>query len=728
MAVKSAGNSERVERLVASMTLAEKIGQLTMVSLGAETIVTGPGATREPSVAEVREGRIGSVLNLVGRDRIHALQKIAVEESRLKIPLLFSLDVIHGYRTCFPVPLAETAAFRPEIWEKTARVAAEEATDDALALTFTPMLDLARDPRWGRIVEGPGEDPHVGAVYARAKVRGFQGNDLSRPDSIAATAKHFVAYGAATAGRDYASVEISERTLHEVYLPAFEAAVKAGCAAIMPAFVDIAGRPVSGDRALLTDLVRTAWGFEGIYVSDYDAVGELVAHGVAADMVEAGAIALDAGMDLDMMSPAYPNGLATAIERGLVDLATLDATVRRVLTFKERLGLFDAPFGRGDPARLSSRPREERRALAREAAAGSMVLLDNHAAVLPLAATGGRIALIGPFAEAAFDMMGPWYGLGDQEVNVSLAEGIRAAFPEREVMVAAGCGKDDDDASGIEAAVALAQTAEVVLLAVGEPAGLSGEAASRVRPGLTGRQADLARAVLACGKPVVVLLVCGRQLIEPWLFEAAAATLVVWFPGAEGGNAAGDVLSGRASPGGRLPVSWPRSIGQIPVFYGERPTGRPFQEGEHFTTRYIDGPNEPQFPFGAGLGFGRIEISAPHPAATTIPLDGGLDVAIDVAHVDGPATDTVVFLFLHDRVASTSRPVLELRRFEAVTLAPGEKRTLRFRLSPADFALLGPDLAPRVEPGLFDLFAGSSADRSQLKGAVVELVERTAEA
>ncbi len=713
--------SERVERLIAAMTLDEKIGQLTQVSLGAETIVTGPGATREPSVAEVREGKIGSVLNLVGRDRIHALQKVAVEESRLKIPLFFCLDVIHGYRTSFPVPLGEAAALRPDLWEATARVAAEEATDDAIDLTFTPMLDLARDPRWGRIVEGPGEDPYVGAVFARAKVKGFQGDDLARPDAIAATAKHFVGYGAVTAGRDYASAEISPRTLHEVYLPAFRAAVEAGCAAIMPAFLDIAGEPLSAHRPLLTELVREKWGFEGIYVSDYDAVAELIPHGVAADPAEAAALALAAGMDVDMMSPAYPTGIAEALDRGILDLATLDATVGRVLAFKERIGLFDAPYGRGDPARPASRPREARRALAREAAIGSMVLLENRGAVLPLAPTGGGLALIGPFADAAFDMMGPWYGLGDQEVNVSLAEGIRAAFPDRAVTVTAGCDRDGDDASGIPAAVAAAEAAEVVLLCVGEPAGISGEAASRMHPGLTGRQADLARAVLATGRPVVVLLTCGRQLIEPWLFEAAAATLVLWFPGCEAGNAAGDVLSGRRSPAGRLPVSWPRAIGQIPVFYAERPTGRPWREGEHFVTRWIDGPNDPQYPFGAGLAYGRVELSAPRLSAATIPAGAALEVEVDVAHVEGRTVETVVFLFLRDRVASTARPVMELKRFDRVTVAPGETRTLRFALGPDDFTLLDAKLEPVIEPGTFDVLVGESADRRGLKSIAVEV-------
>lgn len=711
----------RIDELIAAMTVDEKIGQLVMVSLGAETIVTGPGAAHEPSVEEVREGRIGSVLNLVGRDRIRALQRIAVEESRLGIPLLFGLDVVHGYFTDAPVPLGETAAFRPDLWEATARLAAEEACDEAIALTFAPMIDLARDPRWGRIVEGPGEDAHVGSVFARAKVRGFQGPDLAHPQALAATAKHFAAYGAVTAGRDYASVDVSERTLHEVYLPAFAAAVDEGCAAIMPAFVDLAGRPMSGDRGYLTDLVRRRWGFEGIYVSDYDAVGELVAHGVAADMAEAAARALDAGMDLDMMSPAYPKALKPALERGLVAMTALDAAVARVLRLKERLGLFEAPHARGAATSPRPRPRPERRALVRAVAAASLTLLANRDRVLPLATTGGPIALIGPFATTAEEMIGPWSGLGDQEITVTLAEGIAAAFPDRRITVTAGVAGEGDDGSGIAAAVAAAEAAEVVLLAIGEPARLSGEAASRARPGLTGRQADLARAVLATGKPVVVLLACGRPLTEAWLYEQAAATLVLWYPGSEGGNAVGDVLSGRANPSGRLPVSWPVDIGQIPVFYGERPTGRPFDPNEHFTTRYVDMPNAPLFPFGHGLSYTEFALSDPTVAAATFRAGETVTVSTELANTGSVAGATTVFLFLTDPVASTSRPLLELKRFETVELAAGAKRRLDFTLATADFACLGADLVARAEPGAFWLSVGFSADRKALKTVAVRL-------
>ncbi|MCE1236483.1 MAG: glycoside hydrolase family 3 C-terminal domain-containing protein [Hyphomicrobiales bacterium] len=719
----------RISELLAAMTLEEKIGQLVMVSLGAETIVTGPKAAQEPSVADVRAGRVGSALNLVGRDRIHALQKVAIEESRLKIPLLFGLDVVHGYFTNAPAPLGETAAFRPDLWEKTARLAAEEACDDGIHLTFAPMLDCARDPRWGRIVEGPGEDPTVGRAFARAKVRGFQGDDPASPWSLAATAKHFAAYGAATAGRDYASAEISERTLHEVYLPAFEAAVKTGCLAIMPAFSDIAGRPVTGDRRLLTELVRERWGFEGIYVSDYDAIGELVAHGVAADMAEAAALALKAGMDLDMESRAYPDGLKVALDRGLVSLELIDATVARVLCVKERLGLFDAPFGRGDPNRPAPSTRLDRRAIVREAAIASLTLLSNRDGLLPLASTGGRVAVIGPFAEDTAQMIGPWCGLGDQDEIVTIRQGLTAAFPTRELVFARGCAPDyvEDDADEekdtalIAEAVALAATAEVIVLVLGEPAELSGEAASRADPTLTGRQAELADRVLALGRPTVILMTCGRPLIETDLLERADATLVAWYPGSEGGHAIADVLAGSRAPAGRLPVSWPIAIGQIPVFFGERPSGRPYVPGEHFTTQYLDIPNAPLFPFGHGLSYTTFEIEPPIVSAATFRAAEGLRLSTRVRNAGERAGSTTVYLFARDVVASTSRPLLELKRFETLELASGETREIVFALGAGDFELLGPDLAPCCEPGRFDLSVGFSADRAGLKTISVEL-------
>ena len=543
---------------------------MTLVSAGAA--VTGPGGPVDHLLA-VRSGAVGAICNLWGAEQTQKLQRIAVEETRLGIPVLFTMDVIHGHRTIFPVPLAEVGAFDPGLWERTARTAAAEAAADGVAMTYAPMLDVARDPRWGRIVESPGEDPWVAARYAHAKIRGFQGQDLAATDSLAATAKHVAAYGAVIAGREYAPVDVSERSLHEIYLPPFEEAVEAGVAGIMPAFHNLAGMPMTANRAVLRDLVRGRWGFEGVNVSDYAAIAELVVHGVAADLEEAAALALRAGVDIDLMGNAYASGLPGALERGLVMLADVDAAVRRILTLKGALGLFDDPYGRGRG--LTSEQLAAHRALAREAARRAIVLLTNRSAVLPLSRNGGRIAAIGPLAHAPADMLGPWAADGRPEEAVTILEGLRAAFPAREVTHAPGTEIDGDDTDGIAAALDLARAADVVVLCLGEARAMSGEAASRARPDLPGRQAELAKAVLDLGKPVVVSLSSGRPLMVPWLFERADAVLAIWFLGSEAGHAVGDILSGKHNPSARLPVSWPVDVGQIPIFYAQRPSGRP---------------------------------------------------------------------------------------------------------------------------------------------------------
>ncbi|HLY56184.1 MAG TPA: glycoside hydrolase family 3 N-terminal domain-containing protein, partial [Stellaceae bacterium] len=540
----------RIEALLGAMTPAEKLGQLTM--LAAEFAVTGPTVSGD-YVARVRAGACGSLLNLWGTDRVREMQRVAVEESRLGIPLFFGFDVIHGHRTVFPSPLGETAAFDPDLWRRTARAAAREAAGDGIDLVFAPMLDIARDPRWGRIMEGPGEDPFVGARLAEAKVAGLQGADLGAADAVAATAKHFVGYGAVQAGREYASADISDRTLHEVHLPPFQAAVASGVAAIMPAFQDLAGMPMTAHGPLLRGLLRERWGFDGVLISDYGAVRELLAHGVAGDIAEAAALALNAGVDIDMMGDAYRLGLPVAIERGLVSPERIDEAVRRVLRLKFRLGLFDDPYRRvhGTGGVLP-----ELRALAREAAQRSAVLLANRNAVLPIDPKLRRIAVIGPLADNGRDLLGPWAGTGEGADPVTLVAGLRAALPRTDIVTASGVAIDSNDDAGIELAVALARSADLVVLCLGESAELSGEAASRGRPGLPGRQAALAEAVLALGKPVVAVLVAGRPLAIADLAARAEAVLMAWHPGSEGGNAIADILTGRAAPTGRLPVSW----------------------------------------------------------------------------------------------------------------------------------------------------------------------------
>ncbi|WP_018701282.1 glycoside hydrolase family 3 N-terminal domain-containing protein [Amorphus coralli] len=695
----------RIDALIADMTLAEKIGQLVMVTAGQAT--TGPVAASDP-VALLREGRVGSLLNLWGAAETRAMQRIAVNESRLGIPLFFGFDVIHGHRTIFPIPLGEAAAFDADLWEATARTAAEEASAEGVDLTFAPMLDVCRDPRWGRIAEGPGEDPLVTVRMAEAKVRGFQGDALSDPRSVAATAKHFAAYGAPTAGRDYASVDVSERTLCEVYLPPFEAAVRSGAAAIMPAFNDVAGVPMTAHVPLLRDWLRGRLGFEGVVISDYNAIAELIAHGVADDLAEAASLALTAGVDIDMMSLAYAQGLPEALARGLVTEAQIDASVRRVLVLKERLGLFDDPFRRqSSQAGVVASARRER---AREAARRAIVLLKNDGPLLPLARSYERIALVGPLADARSDMLGPWAGAGGPAAAVTILEGLRATLPDCRIDVAAD-------------AAALGETdinaAEFVILCLGETARMSGEAASRAEPGLPDDQRALAERVLASGRPAVALLSSGRPLVAPWLFEAASCVLATWFLGTQAGHAIADILFGRADATGRLPVTWPRAIGQIPIFAGQRPSGRPANPKDPYTSTYLDCPVEPQFAFGHGLSFSGIVITGVEAEPGTVRRGGRVTVTVGLDNRGGRGGEETVFLFLRDPVASVARPVLELKDFARIGLAPGDRGVLRFRLDEAAFAFPGSDLEPVVEPGAFEICVGTSADPACLRRVTI---------
>ncbi|HUK02665.1 MAG TPA: glycoside hydrolase family 3 N-terminal domain-containing protein [Steroidobacteraceae bacterium] len=704
----------RIEMLIGRMTLAEKIGQLTMTAAG--SAVTGPVLAGDSTEA-IRAGTVGNLLNLVGPGPVHQLQRLAVEESRLKIPLLIGLDVIHGHRTLFPVPLAEAALFDPATWTRTAREAAAEAAADGIAMTFAPMCDVSRDPRWGRTVEGPGEDPWLGRQIAAAKVRGFQGAHLSDPASIAAVAKHFCAYGPVTAGREYAAVDVSERTVHEVHLPSFEAAVAAGVAAVMPAFTDLAGIPMTAHQGLLKGWLRGRQGFDGVIVSDYNAIHELLHHGVAADVPEAAALALNAGVDIDMMAGAYRQGLAVALERGLVSLADVDAAVRRVLTLKERLGLFDDPFRRGSraetPAALAARHE-----LAREVAGRSLVLLKCEREALPLPASVRRIGLIGPLTDAAAEMRGPWWAAAAAEGQVSVLEGLTAALGATRVAHARGVEIATDDVHGIAAAVELCATVDSIVLCLGEAAVMSGEAASRADPVLPGRQRELAEAVLAraraLGKPAVVVLFCGRPLILPWLFEHADAALVAWFPGTQAGHGIADVLTGRRSPGGRTPISWPRTVGQVPIFFAQRPSGRPADPRDHFTSKYLDVPNDPAFAFGHGLTYGRFRYTQLQVTPSRVTPADTLEVRVDLTNEGSRAAEETVFVFTHDRVASTTRPLLELKGFARITLQPGASGSVTVRIAVAELRLLDARFEAVLEAGEFDVFAGPSADRSTL--------------
>ncbi|MGO9943059.1 MAG: glycoside hydrolase family 3 N-terminal domain-containing protein [Rhodoblastus sp.] len=701
-----------IDKLLARMTLDEKLGQLNMATAG--QAVTGP-VRDDPATEAIRAGKVGALLNLWGREATARYQKIAVEETRLAIPLLFGADVLHGHRTTFPIPLAEAGLFDPQTWERTARAAAVEAAADGIALTFAPMLDIARDPRWGRIAEGPGEDPLVGALFAEAKVRGFQGGDLAAPTSIAATAKHFCAGGAAIAGLEYGAVDVSERTLREVYLPPFRAAVEAGCAAIMPAFNSVAGIPMTSNAPLLRDCLRRELGFDGMIVSDYDAIAELPIHGVAADLAEAAALALKAGVDMDMVSGVYHACLPEALARGLVGLDDIDAAVRRVLTLKRRLGLFDDPYRHVSASSQVARPEVARPAkeLAADVARRAITLLTNRG-VLPLAADLRRIAVIGPLADAPAEMLGPWSLAGEGSRCVTILQGLRAALPHCEITFAAGVSAKGHEEGEIAAASDLCAKAELVILCVGETADMSGEASSRAAPGLPGRQRALAEAVLGVGVPVVAVISSGRPLMIAWLAERAHALVATWFLGDAAGHAVADVLTGRFNPTGRLAVTWPREVGQIPIFHAARAAARPADPAEPFSSKYIDLPVEPLFSFGHGLSYARVTLRNLRAARNEFFRRDRIELKIDVVNQSTTATEETIFLFAHDLAASSARPLLELKSWAKVALAPREARTVALALPAESLCCLNENFKPVLEPGEFDIFVGLSADRKSL--------------
>ncbi len=712
----------RVESLIGRMTLPEKLGQLTMTACG--QAVTGPTIAGDSTEA-IKSGAIGNLLNIVGAENVHEMQRLAVKESRLGIPLLIGYDVIHGHRILFPIPLGEAASFDPEVWALSARESAKEAAADGLAMTFAPMLDVARDPRWGRSAEGPGEDPLVAVRVAEAKVRGYQGASLSHADSLAACAKHYCAYGPVTAGRDYAPVDISERTLHEVHMPPFAAAVSSGAAAIMPAFTDLNGVPMTANKALLRDWLRGRLGFEGVIISDYNAIAELIRHGIAADLPEAAVLSLKAGVDIDMMSDAYRRGLPVALNRGAISVAEIDESVRRVLTLKERLGLFDDPYRRGK-TRESAAALTNRRHIARSIAARSIVMLKNAGDTLPMASSVRRVAVLGPLADASAEMRGVWWGAAAPEGQVTVLAALRTGLPHAEMLYAAGVEIESPDFNGIATALNHCATADAIILCLGEAAAMSGEASSRAHLGLPGIQRRLAEAVFEQAKrsstPVIVILFSGRPLVVPWLVEKADAVLAAWFLGSEAGHALVDVLSGIQSPSGRTPVTWPRAAGQVPIFFSERPSGRPFDSNDRFTSKYLDVANEPLFPFGFGLTYGRFELSNLRLSSGAIGIDDVVTIQVDVVNRGAREAQETVFLFAHDKLASVSRPKLELKGFGKISLPPGGMGTVTLSLRAAELRFLGLDLDPVFEPGEVEILLGPCADRAQLLAASIQLV------
>lgn len=693
----------KISALLARMTLEEKLGQLQQLDGHAD------GRYREEHLDLIRRGLLGSTLNVRGAARTNFLQRIAVEQSRLKIPLLFGFDVIHGYRTIFPVPLGEASSWDPLAVERAAGIAAAESRAAGVHWTFAPMVDIARDARWGRIVEGAGEDPYLGSVMARARVRGFQGQDYSAPDKVVACAKHWVAYGAAEAGRDYNTTDMSEWTLREIYFPPFKAAVEAGVGTLMTAFNDLNGVPATANPFTLTKVLRGEWQFDGFVVSDYTAVEELIKHGLAADGADAAQLALNAGVDMEMVSRLYNQHGPQLLRSGRLSMATIDEAVRRILRIKFRLGLFDKPYA--DEAR-------ERAVLlnpthlkaAREVAARSLVLLKNEGNVLPLSKNLQSLAVIGPLADDQAAPLGSWSGDGRKEDVVTVLAGIRAKVsPSTRIHYAKGCEIDGDATDGVGEAVRAARQSDVALVVVGESADMSGEAASRTSLDLPGRQLDLVKAIHATGRPVVVVLMNGRPLTINWIAEHVPAILETWFAGIQAGHAIADVLFGDVNPGGKLPVTFPRHVGQVPLYYNHKNTGRPPDPNNKYTSKYLDTPWTPLFPFGYGLSYTTFALSNLQLSHQRIPVDGRLTVSVDVQNTGQRAGDEVVQLYIRDVVASVTRPVRELKGFQRITLQPGETRRVQFTLGPEHLGFYNRQMKFTVEPGEFTVFVGNSS-------------------
>jgi beta-glucosidase len=715
------------DELIARMTLEEKAGQLSMMASawgGSTALALNPpqeNSSFPRQVEEARQGQLTGVFNGNGARMARIMQTAAVKESRLKIPLMFAADIIHGHRTVFPVPLAEVASFEPDLARRTAAAAAFEAAGSGIDWTFAPMADVARDQRWGRGVEGGGEDVLLGRLFAAARVQGFQGNDLKSNERLLACIKHFAAYGGVEAGLEYNTVDVSEARLREVYLPPYKAGFDAGALSAMASFNEINGVPSTGNRWLMTDLLRGEWGFEGFVVSDYTGDEEMIAHGFAKDGRDAARLALLAGVDMSMQSGLYRMHLPGLVRSGDVPEAVLNQSVRRVLAAKAMLGLFDDPFRRIDEKRERSRSMlPVTRALARESGRKSIVLLKNDGDLLPLPRSGKTIALIGPFASGQHDLIGPWCVYGDDAKAVDLVTGVRAALADKAaLLVVEGSKSEDPIAGGIEQAVEAARRADIVILAIGESQNMSGEAQSRTEIIVPEPQQRLAEAVTAVGKPTVVVLKNGRALALHGAVADAPAILVTWFLGTETGHAIADVLFGAYSPSGRLPASFPRASGQEPYYYAHKTTGRPNPPGplEPYKAHYRGVPNSALYPFGHGLTYGKIEYGGLALSSPALMMNGEIAIAARITNRGSRAAEEVVQLYIHDRTASVTRPIRELKAFRKVALAPGQSETVRFTLRASDLAFYGMGDKPVVEPGMFDVWIAPSAESAGVQGS-----------
>jgi len=723
--------------LMGRMTLAEKIGQLNLLSVGFD--VTGPQLSQDAE-AKISQGLVGGVFNTFTPVAVSRLQARAIKESRLGIPLLFGYDVVHGHKTIFPIPLGLACTWNLAAVERSARIAAAEASADGLNWTFSPMVDIARDPRWGRIMEGAGEDPYLGAQIARAMVRGYQGDNLTRTNTLMACVKHFALYGAAEAGRDYNTVDMSRRQMFEYYLPPYRAAVDAGAGSVMASFNELDAVPATANRWLLTDLLRTQWGFQGFVVTDYTAINEMAEHGMG-DLRTDAALALKAGVDMDMVGESFVKYLPDLVAHGGISEALVDQACRRILEAKYKLGLFADPYRGCSPERARAEIlTPENRKAAREIAEQSFVLLKNEGQLLPLKKSG-TIALVGPLADDQQNLLGSWRAAGDWRLAVSVQAGIRqTAGSAVKILHAKGANLIDDPAlratlkafgaevpvdrrspaALIQEAVNAAKRADVVVAVLGEPAAMSGEAASRSDIGLPQNQEDLLHALVATGKPVVLVLMNGRPLTLTWEAEHCRAMLETWFAGTEAGNAVAGVLFGNYNPSGKLTATFPRSVGQIPIYYNHKNTGRPYagDPAAKYVSRYLDIPNDPLYPFGYGLSYTTFAYSEVKLSQNVLTNQQTLTASVIVTNTGNFAGEETVQLYLSQLVASLTRSVEDLRGFQQVRLQPGESRTVTFRLTPEDLKFYNANLEYDWEPGEFLIRIGGNS-ASGLKAAAV---------
>ena len=732
-AQKSPQDMDRfLDNLLKRMTLEEKIGQLNLPVTG--EITTGQ-AKNSDIATKIKRGEVGGLFNLKGVDKIRDVQRLAVENSRLGIPLLFGMDVIHGYETIFPIPLGLSCTWDIPAIEESARIAAVEASADGISWTFSPMVDISRDPRWGRVSEGSGEDPFLGALIARAMVRGYQGKDMSRNDEIMACIKHFALYGAAEAGRDYNTVDMSRQRMFNDYMLPYQAGVEAGAGSVMASFNEVEGVPATANKWLMTDVLRGAWGFNGFVVTDFTGISEMIEHGIG-DLQTVSARAINAGVDMDMVSEGFIGTLKKSVEEGKVSVETVNTACRRILEAKYKLGLFDNPYKYCDPKRPARDIfTKEHRAAARKIAGESFVLLKNEglsptlAPVLPLSPTG-TIAVIGPLANTRSNMPGTWSVAAVLDKSPSLVEGLTewvgnqgkilyakgsnligdAAYEERATMFGRSLNRDNrTDQQLLDEALKIASQADVIVAALGESSEMSGESSSRTNLNLPDVQHTLLEALLKTGKPVVLVLFTGRPLVLNWEQEHVPAILNVWFGGSEAGPAIGDVLFGAVNPGGKLTMTFPKSVGQIPLYYAHKNTGRPLKEGkwfEKFRSNYLDVDNDALYPFGYGLSYTTFRFSDITLNRSSIGMDNELVASVTVTNTGDRAGSEVVQLYIRDLVGSVTRPVKELKGFEKIYLQPNESRTVRFTIAPEMLKFYNADLKFVAEPGDFDVMIG----------------------